>query len=217
MARQRPYIVQGHGNNAVGLVGSITGPIGRAGANIELAQTIGREGLFLLELLTDVSQCRVPLPNLMASIEEAMGALGMKTIFQTEDVFNKKKRIILFDIGKSLIDPTLRAEIVKQTGLDPQQVAGTCSAADEFASLRHDAHADGRGQDHHHHRSRPGPWPDRQAGDDRDPWAFARPVHGDEGRCRRRGLLAGPAHGGHQPAFYRGSAEPGGAQHRRRR
>ena len=105
-----------------GLIATASELLGRYRANIELAQTIGREGMFLMELMTDVSQCRVPLPNLMASIEQSMSAMNLTTLFQTEDVFNRQKRVILFEVRGSFIEPALRDEIVQQTKLEPAGV-----------------------------------------------------------------------------------------------
>ena len=124
------------GADRPGIIASVSETLGKHRANIELAQTIAREGVFLMELLTDVSQCRIPLPNLMTSIRQTMSAMNMTTMFQTEDVFNKKKRIILFEVASSFIDPSLRSEVVEQTGLDPEQVAATYAGADALASLR---------------------------------------------------------------------------------
>jgi phosphoserine phosphatase len=58
-------------------------------------------------------------------------------MFQSEDVFNKKKKIILFDIASSFIDqPTLR-EIVRQTHIAPETIASTYSIESISTSLLH--------------------------------------------------------------------------------
>jgi len=124
------------GNDKPGIIASVSETLSKYRANIEAAQTIAREGMFLLELLTDVSQCRVPLPNLMTSIEKSMDAMNMTTIFQTEDVFNKKKRAILFEIKSSFLDPALCAEILEQTGLDADALASAYASRDPLSSVR---------------------------------------------------------------------------------
>ena len=70
-----------------------------------------------MELMTDISACTIPLENVQQTISAAMAQVGIKALFQTEDVFNKKKRVILFDISMNLMDETQRKEIVDQTGL----------------------------------------------------------------------------------------------------
>ena len=127
------------GNDRPGIIARVSETLGKYRANIEAAQTIGREGMFLMELLTDVSQCRVPLPNLMAAVETAMQAAGMKTIFQTEDVFNKQKRGIVFEVTSSLLEPALCAEILQQTGLAADQLASAYGSLEPLAALRHAA------------------------------------------------------------------------------
>ena len=105
------------GRDRPGIIASSSEMLGKYNANIELAKTIGREGIFLMELLTDVSHIAIPLENLKRAIRGNMNALDIKAIFQDEQVFIKRKRIILFDISSSFIDrPTLR-EILQQAEL----------------------------------------------------------------------------------------------------
>jgi len=111
------------GNDKPGIIASISQTLSKYAINIECAQTIAREGVFLMELLTDISHCSLPLGNLKALLEEKMGGMGMKTILQTEDVFNKKKRVILFDIASSFMSKALIAEILRQTGISPSELS----------------------------------------------------------------------------------------------
>ncbi|MHB8864316.1 MAG: HAD family hydrolase, partial [Pirellulaceae bacterium] len=95
--------------------------------NREHAHSIGREGVFLTELLTDISHSLIPLENLQATVRKAMADVGIQTVVQCEDVFNKRKRVILFDIGLSFIGPRFREEIFRQTELSHADVAGEYS------------------------------------------------------------------------------------------
>jgi phosphoserine phosphatase len=101
-----------------GIIASIAKLLGNYAVNIEFARNIGREGVFLMELMTDISACTIPLENVMSTVSTAMAQQGIKSLFQTDDVFNKKKRIILFDINASLMDEPQRLEVVRQAGLD---------------------------------------------------------------------------------------------------
>lgn len=49
--------------------------------------------------------------------------MGISTMFQDEDVFNKQKRIILFDIRNSFIPQDLTGEIMKQAGIKSSSVS----------------------------------------------------------------------------------------------
>ncbi len=124
------------GADRPGIVASVSEILARYRANIEIVQTVGREGMFLMEILTDVSHCRLPLDNLMASVEDTMRGLGMQTRFQAEDVFNKKKRVVLFDVRHSLIEWPTQREIVRQAGLDAAGVTQTYGGSDPLANLQ---------------------------------------------------------------------------------
>lgn len=126
------------GSDKPGIIASVSQTLARYKVNIELSSTIAREGIFLMELLTDISSCAIPLHNLKKVLTEQMAAMSIKTIFQTEDVFNKRKRVILFDIASSLISDTQRGEILAQTGVDTR-LAQTYSPEDPAACVRNAA------------------------------------------------------------------------------
>ena len=71
-----------------------------------------------MELMTDISSCSLPIDNVKATVAAAMAQTGIKALFQTEQVFHKKKRVILFDIATNLMDGPQRSEIVQQASLD---------------------------------------------------------------------------------------------------
>ena len=110
------------GYDKPGIIASVSQTLGDYKANIEFAQNIGREDIFLMELMIDVSLCSLPLENLMSVIRQKMSEMEITAIFQTDDVFNKKKRIILFDLAKSLIPSATTKEIMQQTGIKTGEV-----------------------------------------------------------------------------------------------
>jgi phosphoserine phosphatase len=113
------------GYDKPGIIASISQTLGNYKANIEFAQNIAREGIFLMELLIDVSYCTLPLDNLKSIVTQKMSEMEITAMFQTKDVFNKKKRIILFDISHSLIPANTVTEILQQTRLTPEDLAST--------------------------------------------------------------------------------------------
>jgi phosphoserine phosphatase len=123
------------GGDKPGIIASISQTLGNYKANIESAQNIGREGLFLMELLTDVSHCTLPMDNLKKVIKQKMDEKGITVIFQTEDVFNKKKRVILFDINHCLIPVDTQAEILKQSGLTSEDLNSAYPTGDPVIVL----------------------------------------------------------------------------------
>ena len=123
------------GQDKPGIIASIAQTLGNYKANIEFAKNVARENIFLMELLTDVSHCTLPLENLMSVITKNMSDVGITALFQTDDVFNKKKRIVLFDITHTLIpDDTVR-EILHHTELTSEDIKSTFPASDATASI----------------------------------------------------------------------------------
>lgn len=112
------------GADKPGIIASVSESLGKYDVNIEFAQNVAREDVFLMELLVDISHCTIPLANVQKTIEDTMGAMGIRAIFQTEDVFNKRKRVVLFQPGASLMDDATRREIAGQAGLDETEPDG---------------------------------------------------------------------------------------------
>jgi predicted amino acid-binding ACT domain protein/phosphoserine phosphatase len=142
---RKPMLLVMLGPDRPGLIASMAQSLGRYGINIEASSTVARQGVFLMELLTDVVGCPLPEPNLRKTLSDLMAERGIRTMFQFEDVFNKKKRIIVFSFARTLLDPPALAEIVRQTGLTAEQLALPASedaAAERCASLLEGASAD---------------------------------------------------------------------------
>ena len=115
-ARQ-PLLLILLGRDRPGIVAAVTGLLKTYDINVDLAEMIAREGVFLMELMVDLHRCAIPLDNLKGALRRRMGELGIDTLFQSEDVFNKKKRVLLFDIRASLMTPATREEILRLAGL----------------------------------------------------------------------------------------------------
>jgi phosphoserine phosphatase len=123
------------GNDKPGVIASVSKLLSKYQINIEFSQTIAREGIFLMELLTDVSRCAIPIDNLRTALQSSMAEMEMNTFFQSEDVFNKKKRTILFQIESSFMDPEMVTEIVQQTSLKASDLSATYKTDDPRHNL----------------------------------------------------------------------------------
>lgn len=111
------------GMDKPGLIARISDLLADYQVNIELTRMVARAGVFLMELHTDITQAELPLDNLTQVLSEAMRAVDIRVLFQTEDVFNKKKRVVCFELGSSLIPADTREQILRQTGIEPDQFA----------------------------------------------------------------------------------------------
>lgn len=122
------------GRDRPGIIATVADALKTYNINIEFSEMIARESIFLMELMLDIRHCAIPLENLQQVLRERMGALGIDALFQSEDVFNKKKRILLFDIRSSFMDSQTLGEILQLTGIP----AAECDAAlghDETTAL----------------------------------------------------------------------------------
>jgi len=123
------------GNDQPGIIASISKLLSKYEINIEFSQTIAREGFFLMELLTDIGRSVIPVENLKSELKKRMAEMQMNTFFQTEDVFNKKKRYILFDVASSFIDDEPLSEIVRQTNLNEADLSDHFSVANPHQAI----------------------------------------------------------------------------------
>lgn len=110
------------GHDRPGIVATSSKMLGKYNANIEFSQTIGREGIFLMELLIDVSHVAIPVDNLKRSICDNMQELEITALFQQDHVFNKRKRVLLFHINSTFLDTTIINEIITHTGINEQEL-----------------------------------------------------------------------------------------------
>jgi len=113
------------GGDKPGVIARTSALLSSYRVNIEFMRTVARAGVFLMELHADITNAALPLENLEAALVEAMRALEIRALFQSEDVFNKKKRVVCFDIGASLIAADTLGQILGQAGI----------AADELRAL----------------------------------------------------------------------------------
>ena len=113
------------GKDKPGIIAAITEKLGMYNINIEVSDMVAREKIFLMDLLCDVSKGALPTENLKSAIREAMLSIRINTMFQTEDVFNKKKKIVMFDIARSFMDHDFMHEIMKHAGIKPEALDKT--------------------------------------------------------------------------------------------
>jgi len=113
------------GKDKQGIIATITEKLGKYNVNIEMSDVVARENIFLMDLLCDVSKSVLPMNNLRAAIKESMSSIQINSMFQTEDVFNKKKKMVMFDISSSFMDPQTMNEIIHHAGIIKEDVYRT--------------------------------------------------------------------------------------------
>ncbi len=136
------------GRDAPGIIAETAELLSHYRINIEFSRTVARQGVFLMELLCDMSRCAIPQELLMADLKEAMAARDIQAIFQVMDVFNKRKRVVLFDFVTSFLDRESLDEILRHTGISQEELLDAYGTSDLAACLRNAAsRLDGVGAD----------------------------------------------------------------------
>ena len=106
------------GEDKPGVAARISATLSRYRINIEFSKMIAREDVFLMELLVDCKNSSIPLENLEKEIVSVMAEMKIKALIQREDVFNKKKRWLVFSLTKSLLSPAAASELAHLAGLN---------------------------------------------------------------------------------------------------
>ena len=123
------------GKDKAGIIAAITEKLGTYNINIEVSEVVARENIFLMDLMCDVSHSALPTDNLKAAIRDTMRSMQISSMFQAEDVFNKKKKIIMFDIAHSFMDSTTMREVMKQALIKPEALMRSGSDETDLAYM----------------------------------------------------------------------------------
>jgi len=123
------------GKDKAGIIAAITEKLGTYNINIEVSEVVARENIFLMDLMCDVSHSALPTENLKAAIRDTMLSIQISSMFQAEDVFNKKKKIIMFDIAHSFMDSTTMREVMKQALIKPEALMRSRSDETDLAYM----------------------------------------------------------------------------------
>jgi len=124
------------GKDNPGIISAITEKLGKYNINIDTSDVVARENIFLMDLLTDITHSTLPVENLKTVVRDIMHAMGINTMFQTQNVFNKKKKVVLFDITGSFIDNDTLGEIIALSGI-AQDALGRGSEGEDDATYAH--------------------------------------------------------------------------------
>ncbi len=138
-AQKKNMLVTLVGRDKSGIIAAITEKLGTYNINIEVSEVVAREEVFLMDLLLDISRSALPTDNLKAAIRDTMRAVGIDTMFQTEDVFNKKKKVILFDISGSFMDSATLREVTMQAGIEASALSRSDPSETDLAYMHRSA------------------------------------------------------------------------------
>ncbi len=127
------------GRDRPGIISTVSEKLSSYNINIELSQMIARGNVFLMDLMIDIQNSSIPIRNIREQLGKTMGAIGIHTMFQTEDVFNKKKKIIIFDIFQSFMSSNTFHDIMANTDVKREGLVEIYDSDDIDSSMKNAA------------------------------------------------------------------------------
>jgi phosphoserine phosphatase len=103
-----------------GIVAGVTSTLASLNANIVKARASSLLNLFVMVMLVDVSQLKVPLKVLEDALKEKCNELGVAVSIEAEADFVKERRLVAFDADGTLIDAEFIDELAKEAGVEEE-------------------------------------------------------------------------------------------------
>ncbi|MHA1311222.1 MAG: phosphoserine phosphatase SerB [Candidatus Helarchaeota archaeon] len=85
-------------------------------ANIEHIRMTSRGELFAMEMLIDISDLLISSNDFRMEIQAVCEDIGLSSVIQKEDIYNKTKKLIVFDMDSTLITQEIIDEIAIAAG-----------------------------------------------------------------------------------------------------
>jgi len=103
-----------------GIVAGVTSTLASLNANIVKARASSLLNLFVMVMLVDASQLKVPLKVLEDALKEKCNELGVAVSMEAEADFVKERRLVAFDADGTLIDAEFIDELAKEAGVEEE-------------------------------------------------------------------------------------------------
>jgi len=105
------------GKDKPGIVAKVSRFLSEKKANIERIRMIASGELNVMEISADLSDLPPNMDDFRSELEDACTEVGQDVVVQTEDVFQRPKRLIVFDVDSTLIDVEVIDELAKAAGV----------------------------------------------------------------------------------------------------
>jgi len=105
------------GKDSPGIVAKVSKFLSEKKANIERIRMITSGELNVMEISTDLSDLSSNFEAFRSGLEDTCSEAGQDVVVQTEDVFQRPKRLIVFDVDSTLIDVEVIDELAKAAGV----------------------------------------------------------------------------------------------------
>ncbi len=105
------------GRDRPGIVSSLSNLMAEHDANIESIKMISRGDLIVMEELIDISDLKIEPKEFRKKLQDLWSRLGISGIFQSENIYHKSKKLIVFDMDSTLIQSEIIDELAKIAGV----------------------------------------------------------------------------------------------------
>lgn len=105
------------GKDRLGIVATISDFLYRINANIERIRMVAHGELNAMEILTDIGDLPSEFQDFRRGLEDACSEVGQDVVVQTENVFRRPKKLIVFDVDNTLINVEVINELAKAAGV----------------------------------------------------------------------------------------------------
>ncbi|UCE15756.1 MAG: phosphoserine phosphatase SerB [Candidatus Bathyarchaeota archaeon] len=105
------------GKDSPGIVAKISQFLSEKKANIERIRMVTSGELNVMEISTDLSDISSNFEAFRSGLEDTCSEAGQDVVVQTEDVFQRPKRLMVFDVDSTLIEVEVIDELAKAAGV----------------------------------------------------------------------------------------------------
>lgn len=125
---KKPVLLTTIGKDRPGMVARVSKFLSEKKVNIERIRMIASGELNAMEILTDISDLSSSFEDFRSGLEDTCSEVGQDVVVQEEDVFQRPKRLIVFDVDSTLIDIEVIDELAKAAGVS-EKVKGITQKA----------------------------------------------------------------------------------------
>jgi len=113
---KRRYVLTILGQDKPGIVAAVSEALCESETNIERIKMIARRDFFAMEMIVDLRTATfVRLRERLTAIAEK---ISMDIVFQPEATYEKRKKLIVFDMDSTVVDVEIIDELAKQAGVE---------------------------------------------------------------------------------------------------
>ncbi|MHA1682693.1 MAG: HAD-IB family phosphatase [Promethearchaeota archaeon] len=122
-----------------GIIATISTFFMNRNINIETCKMIARGKFFSMEMVIDTSKMTIPengskemaIETMKAELKETCAALNQSVVIQSENIYNKAKKLIVFDVESTLIQDDSIKDFLERIKAKSQPFAESCNDVDQ--------------------------------------------------------------------------------------